>query len=51
MAYVRTRATRAGTVSTTLVEAYRDETGRPRQRISPIFMVSQPRCGRWPSSR
>jgi hypothetical protein len=33
MAYVRTRTTRAGTVSTTLVEAYRDETGRPRQRV------------------
>ena len=33
MAYVRTRTTEAGSVSTTLVETYRDETGRPRQRI------------------
>ena len=33
MAYVRTRTTKAGSVSTTLVEAYRDEMGRPRQRI------------------
>ena len=32
MAYVRTRATKAGSVSTTLVESYRDEMGRPRQR-------------------
>jgi hypothetical protein len=33
MAYVRKRTTKAGSVSTTLVESYRDETGRPRQRI------------------
>lgn len=33
MAYIRTRITKAGSVSTTLVESYRDETGRPRQRI------------------
>ena len=33
MAYIRKRTTKAGSVSTTLVESYRDETGRPRQRI------------------
>jgi hypothetical protein len=33
MAYVRTRTIKAGTVSTALVEAYRDEQGRPRQRL------------------
>jgi hypothetical protein len=33
MAYVRRRITKAGTVSTALVEAYRDQHGRPRQRI------------------
>jgi hypothetical protein len=33
MAYVRTRTTKAGTVSTSLVEAYRDENGQPRQRL------------------
>jgi hypothetical protein len=33
MAYVRQRTTKAGAVSTTLVEAYRDENGRPRQRV------------------
>jgi hypothetical protein len=33
MAYVRRRTTKAGTVSTALVEAYRDEAGRPRQRL------------------
>jgi hypothetical protein len=33
MAYVRTRTTKTGQVSTTLVESYRDESGRPRQRI------------------
>jgi hypothetical protein len=33
MAYVKTRSSRSGTVSTALVEAYRDEKGRPRQRI------------------
>jgi hypothetical protein len=33
MAFVRERTTKAGSVSTTLVESYRDETGRPRQRI------------------
>jgi hypothetical protein len=33
MAYVRKRTTKAGSVSTTLVESYRDESGRPRQRV------------------
>jgi hypothetical protein len=33
MAYVRTRTTPSGSTSTTLVEAYRDEKGRPRQRV------------------
>jgi hypothetical protein len=33
MAYVRKRSTKAGSVSTTLIEAYRDESGRPRQRV------------------
>ena len=33
MAYVRTRTTKAGTLSTALVEAYRDAQGRPRQRL------------------
>ena len=33
MAYVRTRTTKTGSVSTTLVESYRDEMGRPRQRV------------------
>jgi hypothetical protein len=33
MAYVRRRTTKAGSVSTALVEAYRDENGRPRQRM------------------
>ena len=33
MAYIRQRTTKAGSVSTTLVESYRDEMGRPRQRI------------------
>jgi hypothetical protein len=33
MAYVRTRTTKAGSVSTALVEAYRDEQGCPRQRL------------------
>jgi hypothetical protein len=33
MPYVRTRTTKAGATSTTLVEAYRDEKGRPRQRV------------------
>ncbi|HEY7301261.1 MAG TPA: hypothetical protein VH684_25505 [Xanthobacteraceae bacterium] len=33
MAYVRTRTTKAGNVSTTLVEAYRDDKGQPRQRV------------------
>lgn len=32
MAYIKTRA-RAGSVSTALVEAYRDQKGRPRQRV------------------
>ena len=33
MTYVRQRTTNAGAVSTALVEAYRDEQGRPRQRL------------------
>jgi hypothetical protein len=33
MAYVRRRTTKAGSVSTALVEAYRDKSGRPRQRV------------------
>src|SRR5580765_7842947 len=33
MAYIRTRTTKAGSISTTLVESYRDATGRPRQRV------------------
>jgi chromosome segregation ATPase len=33
MAYVRTRTSKNGAVSTTLVEAYRDDQGRPRQRV------------------
>jgi hypothetical protein len=33
MAYVRKRTTKAGTVSTALVESYRDDQGRPRQRL------------------
>ena len=33
MAYVRKRTTKAGSLSTTLVEAYRDKSGRPRQRV------------------
>src|SRR5262249_10915318 len=33
MAFVRKRITKAGSVSTTLVEAYRDDQGRPRQRV------------------
>jgi hypothetical protein len=33
MAYVKTRKLRSGAISTALVEAYRDEKGRPRQRI------------------
>jgi hypothetical protein len=33
MAYIRTRTAKGGTISTTLVEAYRDEQGRPRQRV------------------
>jgi hypothetical protein len=33
MAHVRKRTTKAGSVSTTFVESYRDETGRPRQRV------------------
>ena len=33
MAYIRKRITKAGAVSTTLIEAYRDKQGRPRQRI------------------
>ena len=33
MAFVRRRTTKAGTVSTTLVESYRNEQGEPRQRV------------------
>jgi hypothetical protein len=33
MAYVRKRTTKAGSLSTTLVESYRDAAGRPRQRV------------------
>jgi hypothetical protein len=33
MAYIRRRETSAGSVSTALVEAYRDNRGRPRQRL------------------
>ena len=33
MAYVRQRITKAGTVSTALVESYRDGQGEPRQRV------------------
>jgi hypothetical protein len=33
MAYIRRRTTKAGAVSTALVESYRDEKGRPRQRL------------------
>jgi hypothetical protein len=33
MAYVRRRTTKAGTLSTALVESYRDEQGHPRQRL------------------
>ncbi len=33
MAFVRSRTTKAGTVSTALVESYRDEDGKPRQHV------------------
>jgi hypothetical protein len=33
MAFVRARTTKAGAISTALVEAYRDDTGQPRQRV------------------
>jgi hypothetical protein len=33
MAYVRSRTTKTGTLSTALVEAYRDKQGQPRQRL------------------
>ena len=33
MAFVRKRETKTGAISTALVEAYRDEGGRPRQRV------------------
>jgi len=33
MAFVRQRTTKAGGVSTTLVESYRDAAGKPRQRV------------------
>ena len=33
MSFVRKRETKAGAISTALVEAYRDKQGRPRQRV------------------
>ena len=51
MAYVRTRTTKAGSVSTTLVESYRDETGRHGNASSPTCTASRTRCARWPSWR
>ena len=33
MAFVRKRETKTGAISTALVEAYRDDQGRPRQRV------------------
>src|SRR5262245_25762544 len=33
MAYIVSRTTKAGTISTALVQSYRDEHGRPRRRI------------------
>jgi hypothetical protein len=33
MPYARTRTTKAGSLSTALVESYRDKNGRPRQRV------------------
>jgi hypothetical protein len=33
MTHVRRRTTKAGSISTALVESYRDEKGRPRQRL------------------
>ena len=33
MAYIRRRTSKNGSVSTTLIEAYRDDQGRPRQRV------------------
>src|SRR6266511_1927746 len=33
MAYIRRRASKNGSVSTTLVESYRDDQGRPRERV------------------
>ena len=33
MTFVRKRTSKAGSVSTALVEAYRDQAGKPRQRI------------------
>jgi hypothetical protein len=33
MAYIRRRTSKAGAISTALVEAYRDGQGRPRQRL------------------
>ena len=33
MSHVRRRTTKAGSVSTALVESYRDENGQPRQRL------------------
>jgi chromosome segregation ATPase len=42
MAYVRARTTRAGTISTALIEAYRDKQGRPRQRVLNLRGESDP---------
>jgi hypothetical protein len=33
VAYVRRRTTKSGTLSTALVESYRDANGKPRQRL------------------
>src|SRR6266542_87426 len=33
MAYIRRRTSKNGSVSTTLIEAYRDNQGRPRERV------------------
>jgi hypothetical protein len=33
VAYIRRRASKNGSVSTTLVESYRDDQGRPRERV------------------
>ncbi len=33
MAFVKKRTTKSGSITTTLVESFRDEKGRPRQRV------------------